>query len=300
MPDNYLFCQHGLFGTRKDFESLLEFFREYSGSVVNVIVLTGNENITATLHGVEAAGERCYDEILSYIDKREGSESISVSFLGHSMGGLFLRYALRKLFLKNCTFWEERGIHLSRAIFIASPHCGISSSSWIVRTGSHYLVGYLFKSMKDLSLSSPLLEELADANGISCLEAFEKVLFYGNAYGDQLVCATSALAVPTVHIPRRTPDLSCAKINEYVSNDLDKFISISDSDSSAHVRIMRNICSLPNLTRYLVQFPTSFPTVLHPLDNSAHTKIICHGLMDRAKAGLPILEHIATFFPSKY
>lgn len=297
MPNHYCLCQHGLLGSERDFQRLVEFFE--SGVLsdrVKIVLLTSNVNLTDTLSGIEAAGERCYNEIVSFFEGLETPNKIAVSFLGHSMGGLFLRYALRKIAIKNPSFWDDRGIQLCRMFFIATPHCGTIESSWFIRMSSQYLLRHVFKSIDDLCFSSSLLETLADIDGIRSLEAFEQVFMYGNAYGDKLVSASSALALSQFEVRQESLVEEGLQISEYISTaDPDAFHA-NITIRPGHISIIRNFASLTNVTRYLVKIPSSLPQILRVFDNSAHTKIISHAIMDREKVGIPIIEHIASFF----
>ena len=297
MPKHYLICQHGLLGTSSDFTRLVEHFVRENPETVSVVLLASNENITHTLNGIEAAGERCVREIIAVVDEiLIDSNGVSVSFLGHSMGGLFLRYALRKIYRENPSFWEDRRIRLSRAFFIATPHCGTMASSWIIQMGAQYLLRHLFKSINDISMGTSFLETIADADGIGSLKKFGIVLLYANLYSDQLVSTSSALALPRIRDMPRLNNSLTVQIKEYPSSDSDSWLP-DDVLSPQQMAIIQGIGTLTNISRYLVIIPSRLPSFLQRLDNSAHTKIICHALLDRRKVGMPIIEHIASFFP---
>ncbi|CAK7350425.1 unnamed protein product [Dovyalis caffra] len=54
---------------------------------------------TKTFYGIDGAGKRLADEVMQVVQKRENLKRIS--FLAHSLGGLFARYAISALYSEN-------------------------------------------------------------------------------------------------------------------------------------------------------------------------------------------------------
>ena len=85
---------HGLFGRPRDWRHVVTELRR-SGAVgaeagVRVLVSSSNRR-TGTFDGVDRCGERLAREVAREVD--EHPELASISFVGHSLGGLIARYA---------------------------------------------------------------------------------------------------------------------------------------------------------------------------------------------------------------
>jgi hypothetical protein len=295
---HYVVCQHGLFGTRRDFARIDEYFN-HPNSEVKVIVLQRNETWLGTLDGVVPAGERCFNEIMELIYNERFARGAMVSFLGHSMGGLYLRYALRKIHEKYSHIWAEYSLRLNYAIFIASPHAGVWCSSWMIRVSCNYVFQYIANTARDLILTSDILVDLTDKNGIDSLNAFTRVILYGNEARDKVVSASSSLilnpfSLPPVHASVRAKQ-EVMTIREFLCTHSDEKEELIDPPrmNPKQKKIIFNINKgLNHVSRFLVDSPSSLPSIFQQFDNTAHTRIICHGLMDRNRVGMPMIEHI--------
>lgn len=289
MNRHYVLCQHGLFGNRVDFQRFAEYFQERPDENVEVIILSKNERMHQTLDGVAVAGERCWADVVLAVAEMDRGSSISV--LGHSMGGLLLRYALRKIELHQPSFWQDAGLKPRLAIFVATPHLGIGSSNWLIRTSSQYIFRHLFRSVSDLSLSTQVLKELADDAGVAALNRFDQVVLFSNASGDTLVSARSALMLEHVIIPENNLAGDVMTVIEYSVEPINQADAQVQPEQFQIVEMLK---SLKNVQRFLVTAPCSLPGALKLFDNSAHTKIICHGLLDRSRVGMPMINHMGS------
>ncbi len=291
---HYVICQHGLLGSSVDFMNLSDHLHERQPSV-EVIVLSASSFPTKTLDGVEAGGVRCYNEIMQHLTSERIKPHSDISFIGHSLGGLLVRWALRLIEQTIPTLWQDHSLRLKYLVFVASPHCGIHASSRLIRISSQYLFKYIFKSVKDLLLETTALAELCDDAGIRSLNAFQKVVLYGNIARDHSVTATSALVLPAVISVQEHQDRSTMYITEYVMQH-------EESDNAADSMVLHLVSKfnsgVMNLARYVVDSPPRWPSLLGYLDGSAHARIICHGLLDRSKVGQPMLEHIESILLS--
>jgi hypothetical protein len=291
MPKHYILCQHGLLGNRTDFKRIEEFFDDEED--VEVVILTSNEAFTRTLDGVAAAGERCSTDILSFLASLpdDGTDA-NISVIGHSMGGLILRYALRLIESECPTIWEEKKLSRKAAIFLASPHVGIKSTpSFLVKFTTQHLLRHLSRTAADLTLSTDTLTIMCDEVGGNSLNAFHTVCLLANARGDRLICPTTALILPRVEILQTELNVKCVQIEPYMVV-FDSPQGVETMHPEQIVLIDRLNKQLNNLARYLVYFPSTMPSVISQFDNSAHTKIIAHGRMDLFKVGLPIVQFI--------
>lgn len=128
------------------------------------------------------------------------------------------------------------------------------------------------------------------------LNAFERICLLGNAHGDRLVSATSALIL--MHVDTALPESlnskphSSAEIIQYVVPL--KQPESDDMRPDQQVLIERINEKLgEKIVRYLVFFPSSYPGFMRDLDNSAHTKIIAHGFKDIFATGMPVVHFVS-------
>lgn len=268
---HYVLCQHGFMGSRIDFQT---FVAHLDNAETIIVPLVANEG--KTLDGVEKAGNRCLTEIVDFIQSNTCNESVFVSVLGHSMGGLILRFALREICLADPEYWTRNHVTLKLAIFIATPHTGVPTQMPLIQTGA------------DLALKSPILMQISDEYGQSSLNAFQNgVVLYGNLVRDKFVSAESALICAKVHAVQAGD--ACMIIAAYEVPHVPHTTAI---DTSSTIRELLNT-GVKNIKRFLVQSPPAWPQFLQRLDNSAHGRIIAHGQLDRAKVGMPMIHHLA-------
>jgi hypothetical protein len=283
-PNHYVLCQHGLFGGAIDFKNITDHFKQTEG--IKLIVLTASAFAPRTLDGVAAGGRRCCDEILELVRTGQIAPGSAVSVLGHSLGGLYLRYALRLIERDYSFVWEEYMLTRRVAVFIATPHCGIQSSAGIVTASSKCLFRHLCQTPKDLVLDSPVLEELCDEVGIRALNNFNRIVLYGNIARDGTVSASSALILPAA-IPITRQDPATMTITEWVMQS-------EELPTGGIVEKLNT--GLKNVSRFLVECPRIGWFVPGIIDNSGHTRIISHPAFDRSKVGQPMIDHLENIF----
>jgi triacylglycerol esterase/lipase EstA (alpha/beta hydrolase family) len=73
-----------------------------------------------TYQGIDKCGDRLASEILALVEQHQNLEYISM--LGHSMGGLLIRYAAGRLF--DADTGRVAGLKPIHFITMASPHLG--------------------------------------------------------------------------------------------------------------------------------------------------------------------------------
>jgi hypothetical protein len=294
MRKHYILCQHGLFGNKHDFECFQKHFDGFPDEKVHAILLLKNSSPAQTLDGIVKAGVRCYNEIQEFVITLDPDEECNMSFLGHSMGGLILRSALRKIEKEDPELWTRHKITRKLAIFLATPHLGISgSASWLIRMTSQHFLRHLSRTASDLTLSSPDLIDLCDDAGMRSLNVMERVILIANVSGDRLVSAESALIVSHITPPALQQGAGHADviIVEYCHPVDVKVEDAIKPDQQAIIDTFN--LELPNLSRYLVAFPQSYPSFFKHFDNTAHAKIVCHGWLDSARTGFPVVKHVA-------
>jgi len=285
---HYILCQHGLLGSQADFRNFAEYFHSIPGNPVEVIILTASAGVTQTLDGVSKGGRRCMNEIRGLFESGVIPKHSTVSLLGHSLGGLYIRYALRQIEIDNPTLWESFCVKRNFCIFLATPHLGIECSGWVIRNSVNFIFRHLSSTADDLSLRSTILEDISDSAGVQSLIKFERIVLYGNRRGDNLVSLSSSLLVLPGSLTETHTDPGTTVTEFFPSSVAD----VSNPTENRAV-IERNINSgVRNLSRFIVNFSPGLPETLAVVDNSAHYRIICHEIIDRGKAGLPVLKHI--------
>lgn len=297
---HYVLCQHGLAGSATDFARLVERFN-HQDSQVTVIVLRANIHMFRTLDGVESAGNRCFKEICELIHSQVIPIGSTVSVLGHSMGGLYLRYAMRKIEMENGEIWAHYSLIRKYAVFIASPHCGVWSSSWIVSMSCNVFLKHIVNTARDVILASDILLDLTDAPGLAALNGFDRVILYGNQARDKVVSASSALVLcPSMFVLENASRQAKSDVmiiteflHEHTEENAQADLITPCRGNEKQSKIVQNLnAGLKRVTRYLVDSPSTLPSLFEEFDNTAHTRIICHGLTDRNRVGLPMIEHL--------
>lgn len=104
---------------------------EENGIVQDVIVHSAVCNEGKTTDGVMLGGQRLVEEMLSVINeemKTRSSNTVTISVVGNSLGGIYSRYAIAKLAQS-----DELPCKLHFNIFCttASPHLGISQHTYV-------------------------------------------------------------------------------------------------------------------------------------------------------------------------
>ncbi|XP_020593444.1 putative lipase YDR444W, partial [Phalaenopsis equestris] len=94
-PDHLLVLVHGIFASPKDWTYAEAELKRQLGSNFLIYVSSSNTYIK-TFAGIDGAGRRLADEVLNVVQKTESLRKIS--FLAHSLGGLFTRYAVSVLY----------------------------------------------------------------------------------------------------------------------------------------------------------------------------------------------------------
>ncbi|PUZ62142.1 hypothetical protein GQ55_4G334000 [Panicum hallii var. hallii] len=94
-PDHLLVLVHGIMASPKDWTYGEAVLKRRLGD--NFFIYASSSNIyTKTFDGIDIAGRRLADEVLDVVKKMSSLRKIS--FLAHSLGGLFARYAIAILY----------------------------------------------------------------------------------------------------------------------------------------------------------------------------------------------------------
>ncbi|KAG9159476.1 hypothetical protein Leryth_011019 [Lithospermum erythrorhizon] len=94
-PDHLLVLVHGIMGSPSDWTYFETQLKGQLGRNFLIYVSSCN-TYTKTFTGIDGAGERLAEEVMQVVKQTESLKRIS--FLAHSLGGLFARYAAAVLF----------------------------------------------------------------------------------------------------------------------------------------------------------------------------------------------------------
>ncbi|KAF5474521.1 hypothetical protein F2P56_006414 [Juglans regia] len=94
-PDHLLVLVHGILASPSDWIYVEAELKKRLGR--NFLIYASSSNTyTKTFTGIEGAGKRLADEVMQVVQKTDSLKKIS--FLAHSLGGLFARYAVAVLY----------------------------------------------------------------------------------------------------------------------------------------------------------------------------------------------------------
>jgi len=240
-------------------------------------------NVWNTLDGVAAGGAR----LAQAIRGKQLPPGSFLSFVCHSLGGIYARWALRSLEIEG--WFETSGVIPVNFVTTATPHLGILEIGSFWRFGIKVLGLGLGRTVRDLALGSTMLQELADEDGLRSLSRFKRRAAYGNLVDDLWVRSSTALLLPS------PPELSCipaglpvdVRAGDLAAADFRAF------PSGYHGIVKCMLCQLCGLQweRYAVNFPTNSKVM-----GSAHAKICQHAHEDPGKCGVHVVFHISHTF----
>ncbi|KAI3914910.1 hypothetical protein MKX01_018079 [Papaver californicum] len=94
-PDHLLVLVHGILASPSDWTYVEAELKKRLGRSF-LIYASSSNTFTKTFNGIDGAGKRLADEVKQVVQKTESLKKIS--FLAHSLGGLFARYAITVLY----------------------------------------------------------------------------------------------------------------------------------------------------------------------------------------------------------
>ncbi|GAU39855.1 hypothetical protein TSUD_69020 [Trifolium subterraneum] len=105
-PDHLLVLVHGILASTADWTYAEAELKRRLGKNFLIYVSSSN-TYTKTFTGIDGAGKRLADEVLQVVKKTESLKRIS--FLAHSLGGLFARYAIAVLYSRDTYNRDQPG-----------------------------------------------------------------------------------------------------------------------------------------------------------------------------------------------
>lgn len=166
-----IIVQNGFLGFHFRLLYFVKFIMKSLGSDYKIVISDVN-NFIKSLDGIKKGGER-----LAEFTKRQciKEKPTSISFIGHSLGGLYVRSCIGSL--EKGKFFEN--ITPNLFITIASPHLGASCNK-IYKLFSHIAFG----TIKELFLNDKkqIIYEMSKENTdyINGLKRFSRRIMYGN------------------------------------------------------------------------------------------------------------------------
>jgi hypothetical protein len=121
LPTHLVVLSHGLGGCQND----LAFLGEQLEARGCVILKSRVNAYAKSLAGVELGGAALAQEVSDYIASSPASPLSHISFVGNSLGGLYCRYAISRLFEETGKIYE--GLHIAQS----------SAFSFIMHFGAH-------------------------------------------------------------------------------------------------------------------------------------------------------------------
>ncbi|KAF5729167.1 putative lipase [Tripterygium wilfordii] len=161
-PDHLLVLVHGILASPSDWTYVEAELKRRIGR--NFLIYASSCNTyTKTFSGIDGAGKRLADEVLKVVQTTEGLKRIS--FLAHSLGGLFARYAVAVLY---SPITESQAGDSANSVIVNSPTAlrsrpgtiaGLEPINFITLATPH--LGVRGRKQLPFLFGVPLLEKLA-------------------------------------------------------------------------------------------------------------------------------------------
>ncbi|XP_043688612.1 putative lipase YDR444W isoform X2 [Telopea speciosissima] len=163
-PDHLLVLVHGILASPSDWTYVEAELKRSLGNKF-LIYASSSNTYTKTFRGVDGAGKRLADEVMQVVQKTESLKRIS--FLAHSLGGLFARYAISVLYSSNLSVSDQPDLADSRNENPENSACsskrgtvaGLEPINFITLATPH--LGVKGRKQLPLLLGVPIFEKLA-------------------------------------------------------------------------------------------------------------------------------------------
>ncbi|XP_042504008.1 uncharacterized protein LOC122081100 isoform X2 [Macadamia integrifolia] len=163
-PDHLLVLVHGILASPSDWTYVEAELKKSLGNKF-LIHASSSNTYSKTFRGIDGAGKRLADEVMQVVQKTESLKRIS--FLAHSLGGLFARYAISVLYSSNLSVSDQPGLADSRNENPENSACsskqgtvaGLEPINFITLATPH--LGVKGRKQLPFLLGVPILEKLA-------------------------------------------------------------------------------------------------------------------------------------------
>ncbi|KAF3952003.1 hypothetical protein CMV_022398 [Castanea mollissima] len=163
-PDHLLVLVHGIMASPSDWLYVEAELKKRLGR--NFLIYASSSNtFTKTFSGIDGAGKRLADEVMQVVQKTESLKRIS--FLAHSLGGLFARYAISVLYTPHGSSSGKSDDPSSSNVEISQAECssrrgmiaGLEPINFITLATPH--LGVRGRKQLPFLFGLPILEKLA-------------------------------------------------------------------------------------------------------------------------------------------
>jgi hypothetical protein len=231
-----------------------------------------------TFHGIDVAAQRLHDAIITQINSMSSKQVTSISFIGHSLGGLINRYVV---YLLQHLFDTIQPMFF---VTLATPHVGSLEQ---IRWGEQ-LFGLFSPTMNQLLFRDhermPLLLRMSTEPFVSVLNKFHRRIIYANLNGDLTVSVNTASIIDkTMLDPGHSVQSDMSIMYHWTQHEYEKFRQTLPSfayDNAFANMTMTNLQHV-NWERVLIHAPRSL----------AHIDCIVMFLPFN-QPGIPVVKHL--------
>jgi len=293
-PFHLVILQHGICGDHeKDLANISSKLQNHFPGKLHTVLSDANSGGALTFDGIKAGGERLANLIKQSFLRPGGA----ISFVCHSLGGIYARQALGVL--EEEGWFETFQITAMNFVTLATPHLGIGEfSNSTSLTKPIELLSRLippgpwkknWATIHSLALNSDTVPNLARGAPLRALKRFQRRAAYGNLIDDLFVRPCSALMLP------RLPEFTDA-LEPGIPMELPVVEPAADQDLRSfppkqHDTLRQMLGTLEEMEweKYLVHFPKT-------KSSDAHNKICNHGALDPENHGHETVKHLCARF----
>jgi hypothetical protein len=167
------------------------FFDNFKTKIENtitdsIVILPEENNFLYSTLGTQVCGDKLVKSVYTTLKVYQNAETIS--FIGHSFGGILTRYVIGVL--QRDGFFEKIKPLLYASI--STPHAGVITDKSIIKFCLKHITGI---TGKELICELSTLEMLSQKNSdyLLGLEKFTLKLLYGNLFNDDVIAQTACL-----------------------------------------------------------------------------------------------------------
>ncbi|XP_065880145.1 putative lipase C4A8.10 isoform X2 [Euphorbia lathyris] len=163
-PDHLLVLVHGILASPSDWTYVEAELKRRLGKNF-LLYASASNTFTKTFSGIDGAGKRLAEEVMQVVKKTKGLKKIS--FLAHSLGGLFARYAIAVLYSENASSTSQSNDLADSSISSSEGPCsirkgtiaGLDPVNFVTLATPH--LGVRGRKQLPFLLGIPILEKLA-------------------------------------------------------------------------------------------------------------------------------------------
>ena len=204
MQRNLIFLLHGLHGTSDDWDTFIRIWKMNDITNNSSFFPLKSYPRLKTHLGIQELGEITFSEVKDILEQYKGVRT-NLIFVGHSLGGLILRYLIM-LLSKETSLFEE---HDPIAFFtLATPNLGTQTVRNPVRyLGVNLVTTNLGKTGEDLMHGSDLLYRMTEGDFTDAINKFKKGFLFSNIFHDLFVTyCTSSIVLKNPYMKKDSHD----------------------------------------------------------------------------------------------